>query len=226
MAKTEVQALSVVERLRAFLKLEDRFNHLDRTRRPSAKAMRAATLRVYPEERLRTLHRAISDSVDGGVLPGVIRRIQRDIIASPRYSGFAPPAKVSGLFVLDGFRGLEIPARDDMARFRTHVHEVYSLAVLLSTEDPEQAGSFGTCDDPDAAMDEMADLTSQMGALKEDLRIRFGGDDIAYGDVVLVGGRRMAAATWRCTNGEVEFGAPVESLINWARQHRRELGVS
>lgn len=222
MAKTIAAQGSVADRLREYLQLEDRFNELNRTRRWSAKAMKRTAFSFYPEERLRELHKAITKSPDPGSLPQLLRRIQNSILRSPNYLGYVPPSRAGHILAL--WPGAVDRTQHDLSRFGTSLAEVYALAVLTAVEDPSMADFFGPCDDPDRTDAEMADLKTKLDTLKESFRRTFGADDVGYNDVA-AGGRRLAVAYYRVTGGEVELGAGPESLINWGRAHRAQLGV-
>lgn len=221
MAKTEAQS-SVRERLVEYLRLEARFDKLNGTRRWSAKAMKREAFRHFPEQRLRQLHEEIVRAPDPGCLPRLVAHIKKHIIASANYIGFVTPSKAGHILVL--FPGLADVAPHDLSRFGTSLAETYAIAVLEASEDPSMADCFGTNDDPARTDAEMADLKTKLDTLKESFRRTFGADDVGYNDVV-VGGRRLAVAYYRVTGGEVELGAGPDSLINWGREHRNQLGV-
>lgn len=222
MAKTIAAQSSVADRLREYLRLEDRFSKLNSARRWSAKAMKREAFRHFPEQRLRQLHEEIVRAPDPGCLPRLVAHIKKHIIASANYIGFVPPSKAGHILVL--FPGLADAAPHDLSRFGTSLAEIYALAVLEAAEDPSLADLFGSNDDPSRTDVEMADLKTKLDTLKESFRRTFGADDVGYNDVS-AGGRRLAVAYYRVTGGAVELGAGPDSLVNWARQHRSELGV-
>lgn len=217
--KTEVQEQSIALRLSRFLQLEDRLNSMDRGRRWSAAAMKREALKHYPEARLRALREEIDRAPDPGTIPTLIRRIQRDILASPHYMQYVPPSKADHILTVC-MHGNREAAEHDLNRFKTDVAEVYALAVLEAAEDPE-SDCFGANDDPARTEAEMAEVQAKMQLLRDGFATGYTGDDVAFAEV-LAGGQRLQVGHYKVTGGAVPLGA-AQSLIDWARTHRREL---